>query len=154
MRKSSSLFAALTLATLAAFVTADNVAPAADPAKPAATQPSGLKIIETGPGDPGAKNGDIVLVFYTGKLADGTVFDSTDKHGGKPFQFSLGQGRVIKGWDQGILGMKVGEKRQLVIPPDLAYGAAGSPPTIPANSTLTFDVQLIGLVRLPAPAKE
>lgn len=121
--------------------------------KAATTQPaSGLEITEIAPGEssPSAKTGDVVLVFYTGKLANGTVFDSTDRHGGKPFQFTLGQGHVIKGWDQGVVGMKLGEKRKLVIPPDLAYGANGSPPTIPANATLTFEIELCGIVRLPA----
>jgi FKBP-type peptidyl-prolyl cis-trans isomerase len=146
--------AALVAATLltAAFG-ADNKDAA--PAKPAATtQPaSGLKSTVVSPGDPGAKTGDIALVLYTGKLQDGKVFDASAKHGNKPFQFTIGQGQVIKGWDQGILGMTVGEKRTLVIPPDLAYGPEGRPPTIPANATLTFDVQLVGLVRLPKEAK-
>lgn len=152
MSNRTSLVATLALAALAAVATADNP-PATPAAKPAAaTQPSGLKITELAPGDPVAKAGDIVLVFYTGKLADGTVFDSTDKNGGKPFRFNLGQGQVIKGWDQGVAGMKIGEKRQLVIPPELAYGEKGTGP-IPANATLTFDVELIGIVRMPqAPA--
>jgi FKBP-type peptidyl-prolyl cis-trans isomerase len=158
------LFVATALAGvvgLAAVVTADNTtsaeakpaqkevaAPKKETAAPTSQPASGLKIIEVGTGSPAAKDGDIVLVYYTGKLADGKVFDSTDNHGGKPFQFTLGQGRVIKGWDQGIVGMQIGDKRQLVIPPDLAYGASGSPPTIPANATLTFDVELCGLVRV------
>lgn len=149
-----SLLAALTIAALTAMATADNPpAATADHAKPAAsapaTQPSGLKITELAPGDPVAKAGDIVLVFYTGKLDNGTVFDSTDKNGGRPFKFTLGAGQVIKGWDQGVAGMKIGEKRQLVIPPDLAYGAQGAGGTIPPNATLTFEVQLLGIVRMP-----
>ncbi len=90
-------------------------------------------------------NGDFVWVHYTGKLSTGEQFDSSI--GKKPIRFTLGQGEVIKGWDEGVAGMKVGEKRNLVIPPDLAYGAAGRPPTIPANATLVFDVELIGLAR-------
>ncbi|HZZ44866.1 MAG TPA: FKBP-type peptidyl-prolyl cis-trans isomerase [Tepidisphaeraceae bacterium] len=125
---------------------ADNAA-----TKPVATtQPTeGLKIAVVTPGEGGAKAGDIVFVLYTGKLKDGKVFDATANHGGSPFKFTLGEGKVIKGWDKGLLGMTVGEKRTLTIPPELAYGAAGSPPTIPANATLTFDVELIGLIRLP-----
>ena len=91
-----------------------------------------------------AKVGDIVSVKYTGKFADGTVFDATDKHGGKPIQFQLGAGRVIKGWDQGLVGMKVGEKRSLVIPPELAYGP-NDYQGIPGGSTLYFDVELVGV---------
>lgn len=81
-----------------------------------------------------------VRVKYTGKLADGTVFDSTDKHGGEPAEFPLSQ--VIKGWQQGIPGMKVGGKRTLVIPPDLGYGSQGTQ-GIPPNSTLTFEIELL-----------
>lgn len=89
-----------------------------------------------------AKADSTVTVKYTGKLANGTVFDSTDKHGGQPATFPLNG--VIKGWQQGIPGMKVGGKRTLVIPPDLAYGASGTPDgSIPPNSTLTFDIEMI-----------
>lgn len=87
-----------------------------------------------------AAAGSTVKVNYTGKLADGTVFDSTAKHGGEPSEFPLSQ--VIKGWQQGIPGMKVGGKRTLVIPPDLAYGAQGTQ-GIPPNSTLTFEIELL-----------
>lgn len=88
-----------------------------------------------------AKVGDLVSVQYTGKLADGKVFDSSIPRG-QPIQFTLGVGQVIPGWDQGILGMKVGGKRTLTIPPALGYGANGYPPVIPANATLYFDVEL------------
>lgn len=89
-----------------------------------------------------AKSGDKVAVHYTGTLMSGKKFDSSrDK--GTPFEFTLGQGGVIKGWDQGVVGMKVGGKRRLVIPSALGYGEAGSPPNIPANAGLKFDVELM-----------
>ncbi len=89
-----------------------------------------------------AESGQHVKVDYTGWLTNGKKFDSSVGTG-KPFEFVLGAGQVIKGWDEGVTGMKVGGKRQLRIPPDLAYGAKGYPGVIPANSTLIFDVQLI-----------
>jgi FKBP-type peptidyl-prolyl cis-trans isomerase len=89
-----------------------------------------------------AQAGQRVKVDYTGWLTNGKKFDSSVGTG-KPFDFLLGGGQVIKGWDEGVAGMKVGGKRQLRIPADLAYGAKGYPPVIPANSTLIFDVQLI-----------
>jgi FKBP-type peptidyl-prolyl cis-trans isomerase len=114
------------------------------------TTPSGLKIVEikcpdqADHGTDAAKVGDQVTVHYSGRLQDGTEFDNSYKRG-DPIPLTLGEGRVIKGWEEGLLGMKVGDKRQLIIPPDLAYGAEGRPPTIPANSTLIFDVELVGL---------
>lgn len=107
------------------------------------TTPSGLQyiVIEEGTGDKPEK-GKKVKVHYTGKLEDGTVFDSSVKRG-VPIEFELGVGRVIKGWDEGIADMKVGGKRQLIIPPDLGYGPNGYPPVIPPNSTLIFDVELV-----------
>lgn len=89
-----------------------------------------------------AQTGQHVKVDYTGWLTNGKKFDSSVGTG-KPFDFLLGAGQVIKGWDEGVVGMKVGGKRQLRIPPDLAYGAAGYPGAIPPNSTLIFDVQLV-----------
>ena len=89
-----------------------------------------------------AETGKQVKVDYTGWLTSGKKFDSSVGTG-QPFDFMLGASQVIKGWDEGVVGMKVGGKRQLRIPPDLAYGAAGHPPQIPASSTLIFDLKLV-----------
>jgi FKBP-type peptidyl-prolyl cis-trans isomerase len=84
-----------------------------------------------------------VLVHYTGWLADGTQFDSSV--GKQPFSVTIGQGSVIQGWDEGLAGMKVGGRRILVIPPELGYGAAGSPPTIPADAMLVFEIVMLSI---------
>ncbi len=106
---------------------------------------NGLKIedIKTGNGAE-AKAGNTITAHYTGTLLDGTKFDSSLDRG-QPFSFELGAGRVISGWDQGVLGMKVGGKRKLTIPPDLAYGANGIPGMIPPNAALVFEIELLGV---------
>ena len=89
-----------------------------------------------------AEKYSIVTVHYTGKLQDGTVFDSSQKIGGEPLRFTLGVGQVIDGWDQGVIGMKVGGQRKLKIPPELGYGSQDKG-VIPTNSTLIFEVELL-----------
>src|SRR3954466_15728261 len=107
------------------------------------TTKSGLKHEDLKEGTGGAaKAGDPVEAHYVGTLADGKKFDSS-RDRGQPFTFPLGAGRVIKGWDEGVAGMKVGGKRTLVIPPDLGYGARGAPGAIPPNATLKFEVELL-----------
>jgi peptidylprolyl isomerase len=108
------------------------------------TTPSGLQYwdIKVGTGEE-AKSGSHVKVHYTGWLPSGKKFDSSV--GSAPFDFTIGKGEVIKGWDEGVAGMKVGGKRQLKIPPQLAYGEDGHPPQIPPNSTLIFDVLLMAV---------
>lgn len=104
-------------------------------------QTSGLKITDLAAGKGAvAKKGDVVAVEYTGKLDSGRVFDTSSGKG--PYAFQLGGGKVIAGWEKGILGMKVGGKRKLVIPPELGYGSRSMGP-IPANSRLTFEVKLL-----------
>ena len=109
------------------------------------TSPSGLQYTIDQPGT-GAqpKAGQTVSVHYTGWLPDGTKFDSS-RDRGAPIEFPLGQGRVIKGWDEGIAAMSIGEKRTLVIPPALGYGARGAGGVIPPNATLVFKVELVGV---------
>jgi FKBP-type peptidyl-prolyl cis-trans isomerase len=117
----------------------------AETAKPAEAPPSNEKLemkdLVVGKGTE-AKKGDSVKVHYVGTLPDGKEFDSSKKHG-QPFEFELGAGRVIKGWDEGVAGMKIGGKRKLTVPPSLGYGARGFPPVIPPNSTLIFEVELL-----------
>jgi peptidylprolyl isomerase len=109
------------------------------------TTKTGLKYIEEKIGDGAeAKSGDKVSVHYTGTLKNGKKFDSS-RDRDKPIDFVLGTGGVIKGWDEGIAGMKVGGKRKLIIPSELGYGKRGFPPTIPPNAELHFDVELVAV---------
>jgi FKBP-type peptidyl-prolyl cis-trans isomerase len=102
-----------------------------------------IEDLEQGSG-PQVQSGDTVEVHYTGKLTDGTKFDSSlDRN--RPYQFTLGAGQVIAGWDQGVAGMQVGGKRRLTIPPELAYGAQGIEGIIPPDATLVFEVELLGI---------
>lgn len=103
-----------------------------------------METLVQGAGEKQVKSGDSVTVNYKGTLADGTVFDSSYERG-EPITFTLGQGSVIAGWEQGLLGMKIGEKRKLVIPPSLAYGQEGKGPAIPPNATLIFEVELVSI---------
>ncbi len=107
------------------------------------TTASGLQYIDTVEGDGASPTtGQTVTVHYTGTLTDGKVFDSSVERN-KPFSFKIGVGQVIKGWDEGVASMKIGGKRQLIIPPDLGYGARGAGGVIPGNATLIFDVELL-----------
>ena len=107
------------------------------------TTPTGLQYVEEVVGNGNlAQPGQRVTVHYTGWLTDGTKFDSSVDRG-QPFKFNLGAGEVIKGWDEGVSGMKVGGKRKLTIPSDLGYGARGAAGAIPPNATLVFDVELL-----------
>lgn len=149
--------AALTLLAMPALA-ADKKAEEKKPAAPAAAPKAAAKeskvvktasglqyeVLKEGSGDV-AKAGQLVSVHYTGTLTDGSKFDSSVDRG-TPFQFPLGAGRVIKGWDEGVAGMKIGEKRKLTIPAELGYGARGTPGgPIPPNATLLFDVELISV---------
>lgn len=110
---------------------------------PATQMPSGLQYIDvvTGGGDE-ARAGQDVTVHYTGWLTTGQQFDSS-RGRNQPFSFRLGAGNVIQGWDQGVVGMRVGGQRRLIIPADLGYGARGAAGVIPPNATLIFDVELL-----------
>ncbi|KAJ6649747.1 Peptidyl-prolyl cis-trans isomerase Fkbp12 [Pseudolycoriella hygida] len=106
----------------------------------------GVDVIPISPGDGSTfpKKHQTVVVHYTGTLQDGSVFDSSRTRG-KPFKFSIGKGEVIRGWDEGVAQMSVGQRAKLVCSPDYAYGSRGHPGVIPPNAVLTFDVELLKL---------
>jgi len=106
---------------------------------------SGLKYVDLVQGDgPSPQTGQTVSVNYIGTLTSGKKFDSSYDHQ-KPFDFRIGTGSVIKGWDEGVMSMKVGGKRKLIVPPALGYGVRGDPPDIPGNSTLVFEIELLSV---------
>ena len=115
------------------------------------TEPLQITDIVVGEG-PEARPGMHITVHYTGRLTDGTVFDSSLERG-QPFDFMLGAGQVIRGWDQGFSGMKVGGKRKLVIAPEYAYGEYGAGGVIPPNATLEFEVELLDVEEVPEPGE-
>ena len=127
------------------FVSVDSFAEAEKKSQYTTTD-SGLRyrIFKEGTG-PKPEKGDTVKVHYTGKLTDGTVFDSSKGRG--PFTFKVGTGQVIRGWDEGVVDMKVGEVRELVIPPNLGYGSRGAGNLIPPDSTLVFEVEMLEIVK-------
>ncbi len=150
MRKFYAVLVLLTL-TLCAAAQTGNQKPKTDTSAPTKVTGPGVKTdsglqywdIRVGTGQT-AKEGSHVRVHYTGWLTNGKKFDSS-VDAGTPFDFTIGNGEVIKGWEEGVAGMRVGGKRQLRIPPSLAYGAQGYPGAIPPNATLIFDVQLLGV---------
>ncbi|MBV8199395.1 MAG: FKBP-type peptidyl-prolyl cis-trans isomerase [Acidobacteria bacterium] len=135
--------------TLSATALATQEGKTMEPSKDAGAKeivtPSGLKYVDQKVGTGAeAKAGDTVEVHYTGWLLDGTKFDSS-RDNNRPFRFKLGAGQVIKGWDEGVAGMKVGGKRKLTIPPELGYGRQGAGSVIPPGATLVFEVELLGI---------
>ena len=109
--------------------------------------PDGLRYTDTVVGrGPVAKSGEMVRVHYVGTFPNGQKFDSS-RDRNEPFAFPLGAGKVIRGWDEGVAGMRVGGHRKLVVPPQLGYGAAGAGGVIPPNATLDFDIELLGIDR-------
>jgi FKBP-type peptidyl-prolyl cis-trans isomerase len=143
---STSTSSAATTTTPAAQAPAEKPSAAA-PAAGEVALPGGLKYVDLKVGDGEiAEAGLTATVHYTGWLTDGTKFDSSvDRN--QPFQFRIGAGNVIRGWDEGVKGMRVGGKRHLTIPPDMGYGDRGAGGVIPPNATLVFDVELLGLGR-------
>ena len=141
-------FLNLSIAVVSSFFTGASGASAQSTGKPVTT-PSGLQIIDTKAGSGASpKPGQICVMHYTGWLYEngqkGKKFDSSVDRG-QPFEFPIGQGRVIAGWDEGVATMKVGGKRTLIIPPNLGYGARGAGGVIPPNATLMFDVELLAV---------
>lgn len=140
LNENKLLVADATLPEVPATIAGNNMT---DNTEKTVTTDSGLKYVELKKGDGATpKTGQTVVVHYTGTLEDGTKFDSS-RDRNSPFQFKIGVGQVIKGWDEGVGTMKVGDRRKLIIPPDLGYGARGAGGVIPPNATLIFDVELL-----------
>ena len=143
LNEDSLLVADATLPEVPATIAGNNMTDNTEKTDNTVTTDSGLKYVELKEGNGATpKTGQRVVVHYTGTLEDGTKFDSS-RDRNSPFQFKIGVGQVIKGWDEGVGTMKVGDRRQLIIPPELGYGARGAGGVIPPNATLIFDVELL-----------
>lgn len=143
LNEDSVLVADASLPEVPATIAGNNMTDNTEKAEKTVTTKSGLKYVELKEGNGATpKTGQTVVVHYTGTLEDGTKFDSS-RDRDSPFKFQIGVGQVIKGWDEGVGTMKVGDRRKLIIPPELGYGARGAGGVIPPNATLIFDVELL-----------